>query len=190
MRRLLPGFLLLFVAPVALSAQSLVPRPTRVFVNLGGGLQSIASTTFGETHGEELYTEQFTWDARYKLKNSVAVEGGGGVRVGGNLLTAVTYSRSQHSQVATVTGQVPHPFQFNQFRSIGGESASLRHEEQAVHLSALWIVPIGRRLEVGISGGPSVFVVRQGFVKQVEFAQEYPYDAARFTRTEPSRPMG
>jgi hypothetical protein len=152
-------------------------------VNLGGGVQSIATTTFGETHGEELYVEQFPWDARYKLKNSVAFEGGVGVRAWRSLLTAVTYSRSQHRQVATVTGQVPHPFQFNQFRAIGGESASLRHEEQAVHLSALWIVPIGRRLAVGISGGPSFFVVRQGFVKQVEFAQEYPYDAARFTQT-------
>jgi hypothetical protein len=158
-------------------------RSTRGFVSLAGGLQSIATNTFGETDAEELYFEQFTWDARYKLKNSVAFEGGIGARVRRNLLTAVTYSRSQHRQVATVTGQVPHPFQFNQFRPIGGESSPLRHEEQAVHLSALWIVPIGRRLEFTISGGPSLFVVRRGFVKQVEFAQEYPYDVARFTQT-------
>ena len=157
-------------------------RPTRAFVSLGGGLQSIATTSFGETHGEDLYAEQFTWDARYKLKNAVAFEAGVGVRVRRNLLAAGTYSRSQHRQVAVVTGQVPHPFQFNQLRAIEGESSPLRHEEQAVHLSALWVVPISRRLEVSISGGPSFFFVRRGFVKEVEFAQEYPYDVATFAQ--------
>jgi hypothetical protein len=156
--------------------------PTRGFVNLGGGLQSIPTTTFSETHGEDFYVEQFTWDARYKLKTSVAFEGGIGVRAWRNLLTAVTYSRSQNRRVATVAGQVPHPFQFSQFRAIEGDSPSLRHEEQAIHLSAYWIVPIGRRLEVSLSGGPSLFIVRQGFVKQVEFAQDYPYDTATFTQ--------
>jgi hypothetical protein len=71
-------------------------RPTRAFVSLGGGLQSIATTTFGEADSADLYVEQFTWDARYKLKNAVAFEAGVGVRVRRSLLAAVTYSRSQH----------------------------------------------------------------------------------------------
>jgi SH3 domain-containing protein len=156
--------------------------PTRGFLTLGGGLQSAGGTTFGETHGEELYGEEFTWDSRYTFKESLAFEGGIGARVWRNLLTGVTYSRSEHRRPATVSGQVPHPFQFGQPRTIEGESSALRNEEQAIHLSALLIVPLGRRLEVSISGGPSLFMVRRGFVEQVEFAQDYPYDTARFTQ--------
>jgi len=156
--------------------------PPRGFLILGGGLQSTATTTFGETHGEELYGEEFTWDSRYTFKESVAFEGGIGARVWRNLLTGVTYSRSENRRPATVSGQVPHPFQFGQHRTIEGESSSLRNEEQAIHLSALLIVPLGRRLELSISGGPSLFMVKRGFVEQVEFAQEYPYDTARFTQ--------
>lgn len=158
------------------------PSPTRGFVSLGGGLQSAATTTFGETHAEELYGEEFTWDSRYTFKESLAFEGGIGARVWRNLLTAVTYSRSEHRRPAAVTGQVPHPFQFGQFRTIEGESSPLRNEEQAIHLSALVTVPLGRRLELSISGGPSLFFVKRGFVEQVEFAQEYPYDTATFTQ--------
>ena len=77
---------------------------------------------------------------------------------------------------------MPHPFFFNQPRTITGDSTSLAHDEHGIHISATWMIPAGRHLEIGVFGGPSVFRVRQEFVESVEYTESYPYDTAEFSR--------
>jgi hypothetical protein len=99
----------------------------------------------------------------------------------------VTYSRFHDSRAAGITAEIPHPFFFDRPRIISGESEDLPHVENALHLSASWIIPVGRRLEVGIFGGPSAFYVSRDLVENVEFTEEYPYDTATFTRATAER---
>jgi hypothetical protein len=153
--------------------------PEKVIVTAGGALQS-ASASFGETHSEVLNVEQSTWDARYGLDDNVGFMAGVGVRVWRNLLAGVSYSHFTQSGAAVITGQIPHPFFFDQLRPLEGE-ATLQHQEQAVHVSLQWVAPLGRRMELAVSGGPSLFAVKREFVEDVNFVQEYPFDTVQFT---------
>jgi hypothetical protein len=75
---------------------------------------------------------------------------------------------------------VPHPFFFNRPRSVSGEAAGLRREELAVHVQARAVLPVTRRVQVMVFGGPSFYQVRQGLVHEVAYSESYPYDEATF----------
>jgi hypothetical protein len=45
----------------------------------------------------------------------------------------------------------------------------------------MWMIPVSRRFELGIFGGPSYFWVTREFVKEVQFSQSFPFDTATFT---------
>ena len=46
------------------------------------------------------------------------------------------------------------------------------------------VFPLGRRLQVMVFGGPSFFPVKQGVVTEIAYADDYPYDEARFVQAE------
>jgi hypothetical protein len=167
---------------VTRTASSSTPAgaPLRAFLNISGGIES-AAHDFSETHHETINAEDATWQADYQIKSGLALEAGGGVRLWRRLFVGATYSRYQDGRKALVNGQIPHPFQFNQPRAITGETADLSHDEQAVHISATWMLPVTGRIDLAISGGPSVFNVKRPFVESVDYTQKYPYDTATFT---------
>jgi hypothetical protein len=155
--------------------------PSRGFATFGAGGQ-IASTDFSESHSEPLNGEQKTWTANYNLKSGVEFEIGAGWRIWHNLFAGATYSRFHDSRKADVSAEIPHPFFFNQPRRISGETSALAHDENGGHISLSWIVPVGRRLEVGVFGGPSFINVSRQLVKDVEYGDTYPYDTASFSQ--------
>jgi hypothetical protein len=161
------------------------------FVTFGAGAQ-LGSAGFSTTGSEPLYAEQKTWTADYSVETGLEFEAGGAGRVWRDLFIGATYSRFHDSRPSDVTAQIPHPFFFNQPRTISGESEGLPHDEDAIHVSAAWIFGLGRRLEVGIFGGPSAIRVTRDLLADVEFTEEYPYDTATFSRatSEPARKVG
>jgi hypothetical protein len=140
------------------------------------------TSAFSETHEDFIDQEARTWTADYSIKSGLAFEAGGGWQLWRNHFAAGTYTRFGDSREALVTGEIPHPFFFDRPRHIAGASPSLARDEQAVHLSALWVAPVGRRLEVAVFAGPSVINVSQEMVKEVRYDEEYPYDTATFTQ--------
>jgi hypothetical protein len=154
--------------------------PVRGFLNLSAGLQG-STRRFSEAHSEPISAEDFTWTSDYRIKDGLALEGGGGVRLWHRLFAGATYSRFHDSRAAAIEGATPHPFFFNQPRRISGETPALTHDEQAVHVSAIWMVPAGRHVELAISGGPSLINVNREFVADVGYSEEYPFDTATFT---------
>ena len=194
--RLVTAFLMLGLAtaPARADDQSPPARPAatrprprvepahRVFISLNGGWQS-SSLTFKDTGSKPVFQENVTWTVDYEVKGGPILDVSGGVRVWRNLFASTTYTRFSDSSVAAVTGLVPHPFFFNQPRSIGGDSSSLSHLEQGLHMSAAWIVP-GRHLEVAVFGGPSLFFVRRDLVSDIQYSEQgYPYDVAVYNGT-------
>jgi hypothetical protein len=183
----LATFLACALAPLSADQASLRPRPApatpgpgSVFVNAGGGLQ-LASGGFDETHTEQIAVEDSTWDARYARKNGPLVDVGGGVRLWKGLFAAVSYSWHDQSEPVTVSAKVPHPFFFNQPRTVEGTSSPLANREQAIHVSGTYVVPAGKRFEISVSAGPSFFIAEREFVTEVQYTEEYPFDTATFT---------
>ena len=70
---------------------------------------------------------------------------------------------------AAVNLSVPNPGAVNKPRALSATVANLRRQETALHLQALYAVKLGPHARVMLSGGPSVFNVKQDLVQSVEF---------------------
>ena len=77
---------------------------------------------------------------------SLEVDGGG--RVWRNLGVAVTFTRSRRDGESSVSGTVPHPFFFEQPRTLDAAGPSLSRTETAVHVGLAWTHAVTRRLAV------------------------------------------
>jgi hypothetical protein len=134
---------------------------------------------FSESFTYPEYVEKTTVTTQYPAGKGMAFDGGGAVRVWRNLALGVNVSVASRSTEASVSGAIPHPFFFDRPRSISG-TTPIDRTENVVHVQALWVVPIGRRLLVAVGGGPSFFSVKQSLVQGVTISQAYPFDTATF----------
>jgi len=148
------------------------------FVNVSGFFQP--SSSFSNTVQPIDFAEPSVVDTTYKTGSIPGFEAEGGARIWRNLAVGVGVSWFSKEATGTVSAQVPHPFFFNKPRTVSGDAASLTHDETAVHLEALWMVPLTSRWQLALSGGPSWFSVNQDVVSDVAITQTYPYDTATF----------
>ena len=98
-----------------------------------------------------------------------------------NLAVGAGISLFSRQDSLQVTAQLPHPFHFDRPRAISGTAADLAREETALHVQAMWLAPVGERVEIAVFGGPSFVNVTQDVMTGVRFTQAYPYDAAEYT---------
>jgi hypothetical protein len=194
-RNALPTLVLLLATAAVAGAQTKTPShaapakapvktdswPQLVFIDVGGGYH-FNTFDVSETRTEPYFAETKSWTASYSLGNAPTFAIGGGVRAWHNLVVAATFTSFKDEEPSNIIGSVPNPFFFNKPRSFSGTSDPLTHQEQTVHLSAIWRVRVSPKLEVGVGGGPSFISVQQDFVKDVEFTEQYPYDTATFSR--------
>ena len=124
--------------------------------------------------------EQRTLAADYSVKSGMSLDLGGGYRVWRALAAGVSVTRFQDSRDVPVSGSVPHPFFFNRSRSITGMTSGAR-EEMAVHVNAMWVMPIRPKMTLAIFGGPSFYSVKQTVVSDYDYTQSYPYDDVTLT---------
>ena len=99
---------------------------------------------------------------------------------GGRSASGVGVSRFQTTGGAGVAAGLPHPFHFEQFRTVDGSAAATR-QETAVHVQLAGRGDGGMRLDVTLFGGPTFFDVAQTLVSDVLFEEIYPYDTATFS---------
>jgi hypothetical protein len=111
----------------------------------------------------------------------VSFDLGGGFRVWRGLAAGVSVTRFKDSRDVPVSGSVPHPFFFNRARPVEGVTSGAR-QEMAVHVDAMWVVPIRPKMTLAIFGGPSFYSVKQTIVSDYDYNQSYPYDDVTLTR--------
>jgi hypothetical protein len=195
-RNALPTLVLVLASATAAGAQTATPAhaapavkppvnteswPDLVFIDVGGGYH-FNTFDLSETRTDPYFAETKSWTATYSTRNAPTFAVGGGVRAWHNLVVAVTFTSFKDEEPSNISGSVPNPFFFNKPRSFSGTSDPLTHQEQTVHVSALWRARVSPKLEVGVGGGPSFISLQQDFVKDVEFTEQYPFDTATFSR--------
>ena len=153
----------------------------RGYVNVSGWFQP--SSSFSESVQPIEFAEASVIDTSYKTSSIPGFDAGGGVRVWRNLAVGLDVSRFSKNTGGTVSAQVPHPFFFNRPRTVSGEASGLARDETAVHVQALWMLPLRDRWQLALAGGPSWFSVGQDLVSDVTVTQAYPYDTATFAGT-------
>jgi hypothetical protein len=146
---------------------------------VSGGVQSGASSV-SEQFSFEKNLETETVGVKYPATPGILVDGGVAVRVWKNVGLGVAVSRVTGTGAADVNASIPHPFLFNQPRTITGTEDDIVRAETGVHLQVQYLVPTSTRLHVVLSAGPSWLNVEQEVVTDVIVSQSYPYDTAAF----------
>ena len=170
--------LVMLAAHAPAGAQSLVSE--RVFISVNGLFQ-VTSNDFDDSETIRVNAENGRFDTDYEVGGGFAFDVSGGVVVWRNLAVGAGLTRFSTSTPTTITAQIPHPFFFNQPRTVAGEFEGDR-SELAVHIQAKWLVPVNDKFVVAIFGGPSFFQVEQTIVTDVDYSESYPFDTATFTR--------
>lgn len=150
----------------------------RVRVGIDGAQQTTttnldAATTFTE------FLEQGHITTRERVATAPIYGADVSVRVWKNLAVGAALSFYSKGTAGNVEAQIPHPFLFDRARLVSGATA-LKRTETGGHILFAWIIPADR-LELTLSGGPSIFQVNQAVVSRVTYNQTYPYDVAQFT---------
>jgi opacity protein-like surface antigen len=152
----------------------------RVFFS-AGVLFQLDSNDFTDTATIRRNAENGRIETAYDVGGGLAFDVSGSYLVWKNLAVGVGLTLFSASTTAAIDAQVPHPFFFNQPRSVTGEFDGDR-VEKAIHIQASWIVPVGPKMVVTLFGGPSFFQVEQDIVNDFEYSESYPFDTATFTR--------
>jgi hypothetical protein len=117
----------------------------------------------------------------YVVGSGPAIDIGARVRVWRQLSAGVAVSSFSNKSDALVAALIPHPFFFNQLRSVSGTAPGTTRGETGVHIDLAWLIPLGTRLRLNVFGGPSVIQVSQDLVSDITYSETYPYDTATFT---------
>ena len=121
-------------------------------------------------------------DTSYSVTSGPGLDVGGGAMIWRRLGVGISVNRFSRSTRTTVAGSIPHPFFFNRPRSVTGEVGGLKRQELVVDVQARGVFPVGRRFQVMLFGGPSMFRVKQDAVTEFAYTEAYPFDEATFSQ--------
>lgn len=156
---------------VALCATSAAAQEPRIFVNVNAGTQS-QTQDFRQSAEFNLYDETGTWDAEHQIKSGNFFDIGGGFRLMRQFSVGLAYSaQTKQTREVTVNASVPSPLFFDTFRAASAVVPGLEHSEKALHLQALWHVPVTVEFDVTLFGGPTFFTVEDALVESIAVSE-------------------
>jgi hypothetical protein len=172
-------------AKPAASKKKAPPQTSKVwkgrgFAVIGAGAQ-VMGPGYTSTATFKVHAEDASLNADASIGVGPVFAARGGVRVWKNLALGGGLAVASTSQSLAVTGQLPHPFQFNQFRQVEGSAEGLERLETLAAFEASWLMAVTRRIDMFVFGGPAYIHVRQDMATKIQFTESYPYDSATFT---------
>ena len=131
------------------------------YVTFNVGAQ-VGSDDLATSSTFSLYEETASIDSTQRIKGGAFFEIGGAYRVwGNNLLAGVSFTHTASDSDVAITGSIPDPVFFDRPRSVSSTLSGASHSENVIHLNAIWMIPVANKLDVGVFGGPSIFMVSQ-----------------------------
>jgi Outer membrane protein beta-barrel domain len=188
-RALIVGLVCVAIALSVAAPAAAQSWPERVLVSVNGAFQ--ATTNDVSDHFEfERNLETGSTDVDYPVQGGFIFDAGAGYRFWKNLAAGVSVSYFTRDGAASTTSSVPHPFFFNQPREVTGEATGVKRSETAVHVQVMYLINLGERLRLVVSGGPSFFSVEQDLVTEVTVTEAYPFDTATFASAQKTLAKG
>jgi hypothetical protein len=120
----------------------------------------------------------------HEVKPGPAFDVSAGGRLAGGFGIGFGFSYHRRNGVAAVDASVPHPFYFDRPRQVAGSAPDLAREERALHVAAMWLLPLSEKLNVVVFGGPSYVNVKQTLVTNIQYTEQFPFDSADFVRAD------
>jgi len=175
-RTALVGAFLLWLSAVPAGAQ---PTEWRDRAFASGNLAfQLTDRPFDELVTPVIYTERASIAATHPVAGQrLTIDAGGGIRVWRSLGVGGGITRFAAEEMSTVVARVPHPTTFNQPR-LATKDTPFRRTESAIHLHAVYVVPVTPRLDVMLTAGPSFISVTQDLVQRIDLTEAGPPFAA------------
>ena len=151
------------------------PLGDKLFVSVNFGIQ-VGDNSLERTSTFPLYDETATVDISQTINNGAFFDFSGAYKLRayklrGELGVGMAYDFVSNSGDGTVSGSLPHPEEFEQPRTFTASADDLAHSEHAFHFQAVWFVPFTDKVDFTISGGPSIFNVKQELIRGVTFSE-------------------
>lgn len=168
----------------AQQAAGVPPAPGRLTVSANIGFQA-GDHDIARSRVFPLYDEEGSIDiTQTGIGGGSFFDLGANYRVRNQLGAGLVYTFNSSDGDGAVTGSIPHPLLFDQFRSISASAAGLEHKERGVHLQATWHIPFTDALDFTVSAGPSFFNISQDFIRRVTFSETPPFDVVNVDELE------
>jgi hypothetical protein len=142
----------------------------RGYINFGFGVES-GSSSLTDTVNLVIYEEPATVTSSTTWTSGSLFDAGFGVRIWRNMTVGAAYHQEENDADGQLTGSIPSPIFFNRPRTLD-QDVVLERKEKAAHLVIGWVVPIGEKLDVLVSAGPSFFRLEQDVVADVEIGEQ------------------
>lgn len=168
-------------ALVVPSAAAQGPAPLRDrYVNLNFGFQA-KDADFREATSFPVYDEEATVALEHSIGAGGTFDLMAGVRVWRNVSVGGSFTaRFKNNRNATAEASIPHPVFTDSFRAASA-AVPLGYSERAVHLHALWNMPITEEFDLGFFFGPSFFTVKEDLVESMAFAESPDFSSVTIT---------
>jgi hypothetical protein len=139
-----------------------------IFVDVNAGVQ-VASRTFVVDAFPTVYNERAIIRTNQEVGTAALFDVSGGYRVWRDLSIGLGFSYAGGSADAVMTAAVPHPL-FHDRRVETTATVDAKHSEKAVHLQAIWTVPVTDKMDASFAFGPSFINVSQDVVTGITVA--------------------
>lgn len=146
------------------------PWDGRGFIEVGGGGQG-GSHLITDTSRFTIYNEEATISVSQTYGGGALFDVAGGFKVWKNLLLGVGYSSYSDSTETVVLARVPNPLFANRLRDAELRQGDLEHSEQAVHLTATYMLPLSDAFTLAVAAGPSFVSVEHEFARDVRVSE-------------------
>jgi hypothetical protein len=177
LKKLIVAVLAIGLSATSASAQTM-QWTDKGYITVNGGAQT-GSDTLDTNSSFTLYDEPATISSTQKVKGGGFFDIGGAYRVWGkNLLAGVSFSRTASDADVALTASIPDPLFHDRPRAVSSTISGAKHTENAVHLSAIWMMPVANKIDVGIFAGPTIFSIKQQAVGVPTVTEPVPTVAA------------
>lgn len=173
MKTIKAGILALGMFALATPAEAQMQWTDRGFVAVDGAIQS-GSRDYNTSREFPLYEETARLTTEQRLKGGGLFDIRGGYRVWRNLAIGAGFSSLRTTGDISVQGKIPSPVVHDQLRDVSLAQAGATQAESALHLSGTWMVPVTDKVDVGITGGPSFFFVKQDTLTDLQVSEPGP----------------
>lgn len=169
------------------SAAAQTPPPLRdVYVNVNLGFQA-KSADFTEASGFPAYDEIAAFETDHSIGGISFFDVSAGVRVWRNMSVGGAFTtRFNDSRNGNISASIPHPLFHDAFREASGLTP-LEYSERAIHLHALWSIPVDEQLDVALFAGPSFFTVKEDLVQSISFGESSDFSAVTLNEIQTQR---
>ncbi len=134
----------------------------RAFLNVNGAVQSKSTAELSSSTVISQYDEQGSASTAQSIETKGGIlEISGGARVWKNFGLGLGYSTISSTGSGTVSATLPHPLYYDRPRTANATLADLEQKQRAIHLMALYVLPLGARVDVAVSAGPTFFSLEQ-----------------------------